>query len=626
MKRTFSFLFIFLVHTVSSQNPVNAYANVTAISGTSLSVNNVNETYHTFEDGDYVIIMQMQDNVIGSNTTNVSSFGDLGSIQSAGLFEIARIASHTEAASLPNSITLSGALVNTYNINANASVQLITFRLLGANYTTTANIGTLAWNGTVGGVTALYVTGVLTLGHTISANGSGFAGGVKNTPIGYSACDNTTYMTALALRYAGKGEGIYKRTNASFAAGRGKILNGGGGGNDVNAGGGGGGNYSAGGGGGSGWVAAGTGCSPIAGGLGGISLSASITGARVFMGGGGGGGHENDGVGTVGGAGGGIIFIKTGTLTTVTCAGIGISANGNSAAAASNDGAGGGGAGGSVIFDVNTFSVAAACPLTISANGGNGGNSNASSGGAHGGGGGGGQGAIIYSAAQPTANVTTSTSSGTGGVSCSGCSAGLNGSVGTGTANSGVVINGSGPLPVELLSFTASLNDRNEVVLNWSTAVERNSKQFILERMDGNNRIEELAGIATKGSYSSYSYTDRYPAKGINYYRLKQEDNDGVESVKYWVEISLSAEEEDVTVYPNPAGQGQGIVVQCTGLRGNMKVEVLDMESRPIYEKIFLGGGENSFIIEAAGMPPGVYVVKVSADNRIFYRKLAVSN
>ncbi len=40
---------------------VNAYAKVTAISGKVLTVKNVNETFHTFNIGEKVIVMQMQD-------------------------------------------------------------------------------------------------------------------------------------------------------------------------------------------------------------------------------------------------------------------------------------------------------------------------------------------------------------------------------------------------------------------------------------------------------------------------------------------------------------------------------------------------------------------------------------
>lgn len=619
------FFVFFIGFSARAQNPVNAYAQVTAITGgTTLAVASVNETYHAFEDGEYVIVMQMQDNVIGTNTTNVSTFGDLGTINSAGLYEVARILSHTESAGLPNSVTFYNPLVNTYNINANASVQLITFRDFGANFTTSVSIGTFTWNGTIGGVTAISVTSVLTVGHNISANCAGFSGGFKNTPNGYSACDNSNYITSIDTYHAGKGEGIYKRTNAAFAGARGHILNGGGGGNDVNGGGGGGGNYSSGGSGGSGWVAAGTGCSPIVGGVSGISLSGSISGNRIFMGGGGGAGHENDGVGTRGAAGGGIILIKAGTLTTISCGGISISATGSTAATANNDGAGGGGAGGSILFNVNTFNVAGACPLTVSSNGGNGGASNTGSGGAHGGGGGGGQGVVIYSAAQPTVNVTTNTLPGTGGVSCGGCAASVNGVAGTGPPNSGIVI-ASGPLPVELISFDVHVTSSSFVNLTWATAVEKNAKEFRVQRMNAVGSIFEIAGVRSKGSYSQYSLLDQWPEAGTNYYRLIQVDIDGTEYPQQWVAVQVNAEIETIILYPNPLPMSETLSLGYEGSSGTLLVEIMDTESRTLLTSRFNAKGIDHIKLNTSSLASGVYIVKIKIGQTGIYKKLVVA-
>ncbi|MBL7936493.1 MAG: hypothetical protein JNM51_11875, partial [Bacteroidia bacterium] len=378
-------LIIVVISLSTKAQTLNAYAKVTNINdaNTTFTVTNVNEASHTFTVGGSVIIMQMQDDVIGTNTTNIASFGNLGAIANAGVYEIGIISARSPAAGTPTTITLSSPLAGTYNTGANSSVQLITLRDLGANYTTTATISGLTWDGNVGGVIAIQVTNTLTLNNSISANGIGFAGGTKN-PNGYSACESTTYATAIATRYSGKGEGIYKRTNAAFAGARGKILNGGGGGNDVNSGGGGGGNYSEGGSGGLGWVPAGTGCSPSVGGLGGISLNGQISATRIFMGGGGGAGHQNDGNGTEGGKGGGIVLIKAKNIRTTGACAVSISANGATAANGSNDGGGGAGAGGSILLQVSSFSVTGTCPLTVSSNGGNGGSSVTS--GVHGGG------------------------------------------------------------------------------------------------------------------------------------------------------------------------------------------------------------------------------------------------
>jgi hypothetical protein len=611
------FIGIFLLgitFRVSSQTPVNCYAKVTAIAGTTLTLNNVNQSFASFTTGQYVIVMQMQADVIGANTGNNSSFGTLSAIQSAGLYEVARIASITGSPT-PTSITLTTALTNTYSTAANASLQLISYPTLGSpNFSTTNDISAVAWNGHVGGVVAFFVNGTLTLNHNITANGAGFRGGAKNTPNGFTGCDATTYVTATAQRYAGKGEGIYLNTNAAFTGARGRMLNGGGGGNDVNAGGGGGGNYSAGGDGGSGWVPAGTGCSPGVGGLGGISLAGQIGGGRVFMGGGGGGGHENDGVGTAGGNGGGVILIRANSIVvTGSCAGRTISANGNSAANAVNDGSGGAGGGGSIVLNVGSYTVAGTCPLTISANGGNGGSSVTT--GAHGGGGGGGQGAVIYSGAQPSTNVTTQTNAGNGGTTCTGCPPAVDGGAGVGPNNSGIYVGTSNPLPVELISFTAHLNG-NRVDVDWQTASEINNDFFIVERATDQLLATEIGmvdGHGTTTQLNVYSLVDASPNAGMNYYRLRQVDFNGSIHYSDWVAVEFLPSANYVSVFPNPS---EGTFnIQLSGYKYEVVVvRVMDISGRLVEEKqVQVSSQEQVLALDVTAQPGGIYFISITS-------------
>ncbi|MES2763936.1 MAG: T9SS type A sorting domain-containing protein [Bacteroidota bacterium] len=628
MKKIYVVVFlIFLTFAnLSSQVIYNAYANVSAITGTLITVNNVNQVNHTFNINDKVVIMQMQDNVIGANTTtNSATFGDISNIQNAGRYEIATITAVNLSAGTPTSIAVANALTNTYNLNANASVQLISFRRLsGTAFTTTASITGLRWNGTIGGVIAIETGTSLTLAHRIFADSLGFTGGLKNTN-GYNSCEATTYATAIALRYAGKGQGIYKNTNTAFGGGRGKILTGGGGGNDVNAGGGGGGNYTSGGNGGSGWVAAGTGCNPGVGGLGGIALTGSISAARIFMGGGGGGGHENDGAGTKGANGGGIILVKTGTLvTTGSCGGISITTNGATPTNAANDGAGGGGAGGSVILQINSYSISSTCLLTISANGGAGGSSNAGSTGAHGGGGGGGQGVVIYSSAQPTANVVTTATSGTGGVSCSTCTGTLNGIPGTGPNNSGIITASSGPLPIELLYFNATDNTES-IMLNWSTATEINTDHFLVER--STNALEwqtigKLNATGNSNTVRNYQLSDEKPLSGLSYYRLKTIDLDL--SYQYSNIIAMERKNNDpFFIFPNPS-------------TGNFSIQMAHQNNVALHVKIYDAIGKLIFDEEikseqkdlqyqfTGSLEAGVYSLKIDGDGNSFNSKIVI--
>lgn len=411
-------LLLFSCQEINGQSIINGYAKVTSISGTTINVNNVDEGGDTFEVGQKVFIIQIQDDVIGGNTSDNANFGDLANIQSAGLYEIATIASVTESGSIPTAIVLTGALTTTFNTGSNSSVQIITFPTLGSpDYTTTSDITALAWDGDVGGVVAFEVLGELTLAHNIDVSDLGFEGGSKNGDYSSAGCSGgDDFIENEGNHFANKGEGIYKPnliSNSNFAAGIGKILTGGGGGGSHNAGGGGGGNYSEGGAGGAGWPN----CSPSNGGYGGIALNTYLDQGRLFMGGGGGSGEGNNGVATGGSNGGGIIYIEANEVsTTGSCGGRTIMANGTDAQATTgggNDGAGGAGAGGTVYLDVSSWFVQSACDLTITASGGNGGDVNHVA--AHGGGGGGGQGAILFKNATPGVNVGVDTESGSGG-------------------------------------------------------------------------------------------------------------------------------------------------------------------------------------------------------------------
>lgn len=610
---------------LKSQSIVNAYAKVTAISGNSvITLSNVNQTAHTFAVGEDIIIMQMQDDVVGSNTTNVSSFGNIAAIASAGRFEAKTISARSPASGTPTSITVASTFGNAYNIGLNTSVQIISFRLLGSNYTTTTAITGLDWDGNVGGVVAFQVTNTLTLRHSILANGIGFLGGAMSTSAD-EACSDATYITNSNLK-AFKGEGIYKNTNSNFTNGRGKLTNAGGGGSQNNTGGGGGGNFSAGGLGGIGWAcsSANSGC-----GVGGLALNTYISGTRVFMGGGGGGGQQNNGLGTGGGDGGGIILLKAGAIVSgTTCVSpISISSNGADAADSGNDGAGGGGAGGSVIIQSASFNISATCPMTVSANGGRGGS--VASSGEHGGGGGGGQGVLVYSGAQPTANVTSRTSFGSGGANSS-ASGSTSASGGSGPNGAGITSGSVTILPIELMNFTGTISSTNYVSLQWQTASEKNCKEFVVERStDGFDYIEitRLPAHGTTTSKKSYSTNDQLTSDKLHYYRLRSIDFDA--SQQFSPVIALQGQvERKFSVQPNPISKiGNLMVTLEEKALGTEQIQVLDVFGNLVFTH-FCSKAEQLINIELSrvSIETGIYIVRLNGDHYRVSKKLSVSN
>jgi hypothetical protein len=97
------------------------------------------------------------------------------------------------------------------------------------------------------------------------------------------------------------------------------------------------------------------------------------------------------------------------------------------------------------------------------------------------------------------------------------------------------------PLPVEYTKFKAVVTGK-ETNLIWSTASENNNEKFVVERSsDGSSFqvIGEVKGAGTSVEPQHYSFLDKSPNAGVNYYRLNQVAFDGafeyspIESVVY---------------------------------------------------------------------------------------------
>ncbi len=100
------------------------------------------------------------------------------------------------------------------------------------------------------------------------------------------------------------------------------------------------------------------------------------------------------------------------------------------------------------------------------------------------------------------------------------------------------------PLPVELVSFTAVLNN-GFAELNWKTATESNNRGFEIERKTaaGWEKIGFAQGHGTTTNENNYRFTDdvrKLQMESISY-RLKQIDFNGTYEYSTEVQINLNA-------------------------------------------------------------------------------------
>ena len=185
----------------------------------------------------------------------------------------------------------------------------------------------------------------------------------------------------------------------------------------------------------------------------------------------------------------------------------------------------------------------------------------------------------------------------------------------TSGAPAGVVV--SGTLPVSLVVFSGNWFN-SEVVLNWVTESEQQTDKFIIERsVDGINYFVIGTKQAGGNSYSrlNYSFTDRTPQFGTNYYRLRMVDIDG--RFKYSSIVVLrSIKSGEWKVGPNPFNGSLAVTINSTAPAvinlklTNVTGQVLGARSQQI-----LRGISQVTLSNLEGLVSGIYFLQVENSN-----------
>lgn len=117
-----------------------------------------------------------------------------------------------------------------------------------------------------------------------------------------------------------------------------------------------------------------------------------------------------------------------------------------------------------------------------------------------------------------------------------------------------ITVTQGAPTPVELKSFSASVDGKN-VNLAWQTATEVNNYGFEVERLTVNGKWEKLGFVAGKGNTNSaqnYKFADNNVSGKVSY-RLKQIDIDGKFEYSEVVAVEVIANEFALEQnFPNP--------------------------------------------------------------------------
>jgi hypothetical protein len=180
---------------------------------------------------------------------------------------------------------------------------------------------------------------------------------------------------------------------------------------------------------------------------------------------------------------------------------------------------------------------------------------------------------------------------------------------------------GDVPVPVELTSFAANVNDNGDVILNWTTASELNNQMFEIERRSEEGQylmIGYVNGHGTTTETQEYSYVDNTVETGTYFYRLKQIDFLGTYEYSDAIEVEVNGPlafnlEQN---YPNPFNPSTNIKYNIPE-SGIVKLAIYNTLGEEVAVLVdgMVEAGFHEITFDASSLPSGAYFYRLQSDN-----------
>jgi hypothetical protein len=195
------------------------------------------------------------------------------------------------------------------------------------------------------------------------------------------------------------------------------------------------------------------------------------------------------------------------------------------------------------------------------------------------------------------------------------------GSVAAGQGSFTMTISGAA-LPVSITSFKGERRGMQNL-LAWATAKEQNNKGFELQRSADGINYSTLSFVNSKAINGNsnttldYIFTDNKPFAGNSYYRLKQLDKDGNESLSQVVLIKgAKGTQLDITsIYPNPTTSQLNVVMNAP-TTDRVTIVITDVAGKILVQKLVnVVAGDNGIQLDVSKLASGTYIMKALCEN-----------
>ncbi len=171
-----------------------------------------------------------------------------------------------------------------------------------------------------------------------------------------------------------------------------------------------------------------------------------------------------------------------------------------------------------------------------------------------------------------------------------------------------------GVLPVHFEYFTVTTN-KEEHLLKWKTQLETNNDYFNIQRSYNGKEFSTIAVVKAKTSISNsntYSFNDKEPLNGMNYYRLEQIDKDGKKNYSTTIYIKKKTTNLlSCSIYPNPVVNNLQLHINSVN-EFALNISITNITGKPLLQQnILVNAADNYFNFNVENFARGTYLINI---------------
>ena len=185
-------------------------------------------------------------------------------------------------------------------------------------------------------------------------------------------------------------------------------------------------------------------------------------------------------------------------------------------------------------------------------------------------------------------------------------------------------------LPVTLTGFNGKKQNA-AVALSWATASEKNNSHFVVEHSSDGKIFEAIGTVKGMGESTkaiNYNFTHDEPAKGMNYYRLRQVDFNGKEELSQVVAVSFEmAISASASIFPVPAKETINLNLNNTMVQEQTNISITDLLGKTVLtQSIHQLEPAQKITLDISSLQTGAYFMNVDAGGQVQQLKFTKIN